>query len=348
MSRRQVPHAGIGRGGNGYGSVMTGTGQAVARAATTSLLRGDGQASSRASVSLPQNSEVSLLSQDQSEQMELERHGEDVLTGMHAMWRQQLLCDVTINVESSRLRAHKLVLASCSYFFYRLFLEEVKGDVSISRSQDGHIEVTLHGISAATMTGLLECMYSGRIHVHQSNVMDLLAASARLRYQAVEEACSDFLVDRLSVTNCLRIFHIASDYGLSGLLPVVLAFSANNFMEVTQGPDYTDLDIDQLRMLLARDDISAPGELDIFKRALGWVEHQKKDRIQYVRDVMNELRLPLLSPGDIVDHVENVDYLMDVPECQRMVKEALHYHCLPARQSLLQVGLITLLVLLAA
>ena len=54
-------------------------------------------------------------------------------------------------------------------------------------------------------------------------------------------------------------------------------------------------------------------------------------------ELLQHVRFPLISPAALVDHVESVDYLEGVPECEALVKEALHYHCLPARQSLLQV-----------
>ena len=59
--------------------------------------------------------------------------------------------------------------------------------------------------------------------------------------------------------------------------------------------------------------------------------------MQEAPEILQHIRLPLLEMTDIVDHVEAVSELMDIPECQRLVQEALHYHCLPARQSLLQV-----------
>ena len=60
-------------------------------------------------------------------------------------------------------------------------------------------------------------------------------------------------------------------------------------------------------------------------------------RLGYGGEVLRQIRLPLMTATDIVDHVESTTYLMEVEECRELVKEALHYHCLPPRQSILQV-----------
>ena len=60
-------------------------------------------------------------------------------------------------------------------------------------------------------------------------------------------------------------------------------------------------------------------------------------RLGYGGELLRQIRLPLMTATDIVDHVESTTYLMEVEECRELVKEALHYHCLPPRQSILQV-----------
>ena len=61
-------------------------------------------------------------------------------------------------------------------------------------------------------------------------------------------------------------------------------------------------------------------------------------RQSYGGELLRQVRLPLMPASDIIDHVENTSCLMEVAECRLLVKEALHYHCLPARQSVLQVN----------
>ena len=51
--------------------------------------------------------------------------------------------------------------------------------------------------------------------------------------------------------------------------------------EVAQGYDFIELEVDQLINLVARDDITAESELDIFRRALSWLEYDKESRMRH-------------------------------------------------------------------
>ena len=44
-------------------------------------------------------------------------HCSGLLEGLHGLWRQQLLCDVTLMVHGESFHVHRVVLASCSQYF---------------------------------------------------------------------------------------------------------------------------------------------------------------------------------------------------------------------------------------
>lgn len=75
----------------------------------------------------------------------------------------------------------------------------------------------------------------------------------------------------------------------------------------------------------------------MFKAMVTWLDAKRQERLHHASDLMVTVRLPLLSPSTIVDSIESVTHLMDIPDCLKLVKEALHYHCMPARQSMMQV-----------
>lgn len=243
------------------------------------------------------------------------------------------MCDLTLLVDGSRFRVHKALLATCCDFFH----DQLTTHKTTTDQHQCHTEIALEGISSATMATLLECMYTGRLTLCEATVRELLSGASNLRFFAVEEACGQFLKERLSTHNSLRMLNLAFAYNLTDLADQALQLAAQNFMVTSEGFDYLQMDIDQLLMFLARDDVSVPRELDVFRRALAWIEHDPKNRRSYCVDILQQIRLPLIIPSAIVDHVETVDFLMEMPQCQKLVKEALHYHCLPARQSILQV-----------
>lgn len=181
----------------------------------------------------------------------IQGHAGNVLNGMEIMWHQNDLCDVTIVAEEGRrFHAHRTVLASCADFFHTTF-----SNVPEEQNHGRRYEVCLDFASPATMTSILECMYTGKVNISESNVRELLVAAAYLKFYAVEQACGDFLQSRLNQSNCLRMLNLAVTYDLLDLSEESLHLASVNFMQVTEGFDFLHLEIEQVIMLLERDDI---------------------------------------------------------------------------------------------
>ncbi|XP_070561203.1 kelch-like protein 31 [Ptychodera flava] len=51
---------------------------------------------------------------------------------------------------------------------------------------------------------------------------------------------------------------------------------------------------------------------------------------------MRSIRFPLISSGDLVDHVQSHEFMMCDPDCHKLLIEALNYHLVPHRQHSLQ------------
>lgn len=86
----------------------------------------------------------------------VQRLPETVLNGFEALWRQNLLCDVNIITEKRDFRAHSLVLATCSDYFYDLFIDQRAIEIT---------EVDLTHIDADTFEVILESMYTGKVQL---------------------------------------------------------------------------------------------------------------------------------------------------------------------------------------
>ncbi|XP_013416498.1 kelch-like protein diablo [Lingula anatina] len=272
----------------------------------------------------------SLSSNDEVQCKVLENHATHILHSLECLWKQESMCDVSLLADTSeRILVHRLVLVSSCDYFHDLFSRE-------TMYVDEQVQVRLSGISVSTLKDLVTCMYTGRISINDSNVLDLLTAADYLKFYAVQEACGVYLSDRLNSENCLRMLKMAYTYNLRDLIDKALKIAAENFTDIAITQDFRQLEVSHVKALLAQDGLKVDCELDAFNRALEWIEVDLNERKQHALELLRQIRLPLIDVSDIVDHVETVGYLMEIPGCQELVKEALHYHCLPARQSILQ------------
>lgn len=54
----------------------------------------------------------------------LSKHGQTMLDSLNQQRQRNEFCDITLIIEGEEHRAHKAVLASCSDYFYELFVEK--------------------------------------------------------------------------------------------------------------------------------------------------------------------------------------------------------------------------------
>ncbi len=75
------------------------------------------------------------------------------------------MCDVTIVVEGSEFRAHKLILSGCSRYFRGMFREG-----NFDESQSSRIEIDPRGelaIKANAVEELINYVYTGHVEISQ-------------------------------------------------------------------------------------------------------------------------------------------------------------------------------------
>lgn len=81
---------------------------------------------------------------------------------IHSFFRLNLLCDVVLVVDSTDIPAHKVVLSSCSQYFYAMFTS----DLSESKAD----RITLQEIDPKALVQLVDFVYTSEIQVTEENV----------------------------------------------------------------------------------------------------------------------------------------------------------------------------------
>uniref|UniRef100_A0A452H304 BACK domain-containing protein n=1 Tax=Gopherus agassizii TaxID=38772 RepID=A0A452H304_9SAUR len=92
---------------------------------------------------------------------------------------------------------------------------------------------------------------------------------------------------------------------------------------------------DQLNELLIDDGLQISNEVIAFQIAMKWLEFDPK-RVTYAANLLSDIRFGTISAPDLVNHVQPVPWMMQDPECHRLLVEAMNYHLLPCQQNTLQ------------
>ena len=142
----------------------------------------------------------------------------------HEMRQVEELCDVTVDVDGVKIRAHRLVLAACSPYF-RAMLTAGFAESFMSL-------ISLQDCDPKAVESMIDYFYTAELQVNASNAEDVLATASLFQVSTVVEECGEYLQNQITVSNCLGIQSLAMQYSLGNLQSKVDAFIQWNFMEL--------------------------------------------------------------------------------------------------------------------
>ncbi|CAH1380709.1 kelch-like protein 17 [Tenebrio molitor] len=251
-------------------------------------------------------------------------HSHNALSNIQKMKHQGQLCDITLKIGLERFRAHKVILASVSPYFFAMFNGDMK--------EHGQTEVAIHDLDPTAIDLLIEYAYTGQIVITPDNVQVLLPASSVLQMQEVREACCKFLLRQLHPTNCLGIRSFADTHCCKELHLKSHVYALQNFQQVVGTEEFLLLPFEEVKELISNGQLNISSEEDVFTAVLNWVKHDLAQRSQYIAPLMVHVRLPLVNREFLMTRVDNERLIRDNSECRELLLEAMRYHLAPERR----------------
>uniref|UniRef100_A0A8D0H7J3 Kelch like family member 1 n=1 Tax=Sphenodon punctatus TaxID=8508 RepID=A0A8D0H7J3_SPHPU len=293
----------------------------------SSQATGEGCGHRLSAVSHPLTSQCDMDSSSSEEFYHAVHHAEHTFRKMESYLKQQQLCDVILIAGNRKIPAHRLVLSSVSDYFAAMFTNDV-----CEAKQE---EIKMEGIDPNALWDLVQFAYTGCLELKENTIENLLAAACLLQLPQVVEVCCHFLMKLLHPSNCLGIRAFADAQGCPELMKVAHSYTMENIMEVIRNQEFLLLPAEELHKLLASDDVNVPDEETIFHALMMWVKYDMQKRCCDLSMLLAYIRLPLLPPQILAD-LENHALFKDDLECQKLILEAMKYHLLPERRTLMQ------------
>lgn len=252
-------------------------------------------------------------------------HFSDIFMQFSILRKNNDLCDISIAIADKLFRAHKIILISASPYFKAMFL---------SGLAESHKDtIFLQEIDPGAFEAILDMIYEGKIKISVGNVQSVLCAASIFQIDHLRDACSKFMIKRLSAHNCLGIKSFAEVHGCCELKELAYRHSLSRFSEVSRSEEFLMLDLNQVTDMLCRDNLRVSSEEEVFDAALGWINYNRAERAQFMPQLLRLVRLPLLPPTILADKVKSNDLIRSSFECRDLVDEALiSYHLLPERR----------------
>lgn len=129
--------------------------------------------------------------------------------------------DLVIEVGGQTINAHKAVLADKSdYFKARLSRDILK----------------VKGVSYKTLSTLIDYVYTSKMNVSKSNVVDVITGAKILQIPCAVQAAMDSMSEQITAENCYEILTIAKKQRLSELKETAYGFMSDNFLQILKDP----------------------------------------------------------------------------------------------------------------
>jgi hypothetical protein len=134
-----------------------------------------------------------------------------VMGGMATLFRDQLLCDVTISVGGRPVtKAHAAVLASISDYFRRAVVNHQGKTVRT-------ISVDVEHATPERVLAVVGSMYTGKLSVEEDDLLGTAHVLARLGLTSMQTACVKKLVQRVNEDNMEQMLAAGEELGSNAL-----------------------------------------------------------------------------------------------------------------------------------
>lgn len=240
---------------------------------------------------------------------------------MNELRNRRCLCDVVLVAGNIEISAHKVVLASCSRYFYAMFAGEMV------ESRRDRIEIK-EIVEPESLRLLVDFVYTGHLEINSRNTQSLLSAAALLHLESARQACVDFLMRQLDPANCLGIRAYADLHACEDLVQVCDRFFCDHFAEVVESEEFLSLSGDILEKLLVSDELNVKHERQVYQSVLAWVKHNIKSRQTLLPRLLARVRLAQLSPSYLATVVEKDPVVRRDLDCRDLIDEAKNHHLL--------------------
>ncbi|XP_048258603.1 kelch-like protein 2 isoform X2 [Haliotis rufescens] len=255
------------------------------------------------------------------------QHTQKAFESLNQMRKHGLLCDIVLVVDSVEIPSHKAILSSCSQYFYAMFTGEM-AEAKANR-------ITLQEIDAKALSLLIEFVYTSEIHVTEDNVQTLLPAANILQMTEVREACCEFLQAQLHPSNSLGIRDFADLHACTDLNNYAQTYTEQHFTEVVHYDEFLSLSENQVARLISSDRLTVTSEEQVFEAVMSWVQHDLGSRQGLVEQLLEHVRLPLMTQEYLVQRVEEEPLVKTNSRCKDFLIEAMKYHLLKSDQKIM-------------
>jgi len=152
---------------------------------------------------------------------------------LRSLFEDRSMTDIKFIVEEQEIPAHKIIFASSSNFFKRMFASGMR------ESQTNIIEVP--DVKAETFKALIEFIYKNEVMLNEDLACDLLLLCDKYSFKELQICCEQFLLQRIRENNCIKFANLAYLLQLDSFEDEVMKFISTRWRTISKKYDLSNL-----------------------------------------------------------------------------------------------------------
>ncbi|GBO45430.1 Kelch-like protein 20 [Araneus ventricosus] len=184
--------------------------------------------------------------------------------------------------DGTTFRIHKVVLSPRSRYFRALFTFDLKQET-----------VVIPNIDRKTLESVLIYMYTSKLKLDEENACDMMIASDYLLLDELLKSCEAFVIQNMTVTNCMTFLTLASQINRLALFENSYRYATVHFEHILETPNsgLKELPFEILAKLLGSKSLNVVSEISVWRAIVSWTEADSSTRLPQVPILLTYLRL---------------------------------------------------------
>lgn len=158
--------------------------------------------------------------------------------------------------------------------------------------------------------------YSGKIALTEENVQSIMVGASFLQMHNVKETCASFLKKRFHPQNVLGIRHFADTLSCAPLVEEAEKYTHRFFNDIAQSEEFLNLPFNDVKDLISSNELYVKSEELVFEAVSRWVSHDTPNRAVNLPELLSRVRLHLLTPEYLSDHVSKHQLVRNSLPCR--------------------------------
>ncbi|XP_055907678.1 kelch-like protein 10 isoform X2 [Eupeodes corollae] len=266
------------------------------------------------------SSQEPSIHDDDNEDESSELHAcisEEALNALNEMRKGNLMCDAVVNVNDGSFNVHRAILSSCSSYFRALFTN------SLSLEKQN---VFIPDMRAAIMEEIINYAYMRKCDINPLNVHELLALADYVGMTGLVKQCKIILARMLTPKNCFGIMRFANFRFCDDLYKKARTFLLRHFTQVAaRNEDILKIGLDDFLDIITDDMLNTRDEELVWKLCIKWIDYDVNDRQKHLPQLMQGVRLGLMTPKFFMDEVKDHPYVVKCVEARPLILETLSF-----------------------